>query len=187
MAADNEEIHEIHHQLAEDDGELVPGHERPAPVGRRYLGDIHRAEGRCHTHADTAQHTVEVECDQQALRGDTLGEEQELRVVGTQRAEEEEDTCNEQGFLAAQPGRCKTGEERADDTADQGAGSGESVEGVGVCEISSALEKGLEALFRAGDYSCVIPEQKAADYRNQDNPEQVRGAAVLSVACHYLA
>ena len=41
MAPDNQEVHEVHHQLAKDDGELVPGNEFTAPRGRRHLGDVH--------------------------------------------------------------------------------------------------------------------------------------------------
>ena len=65
MVAQNEEVHEIHHQLTEDNGELVPADEHASDVRGCHLTDIHRTDSRGETHTDTTDHTVEVEHDQQ--------------------------------------------------------------------------------------------------------------------------
>ena len=189
VRADDQEVHEVHDQLAEDDRELVPGHERAPLVRGRHLGDVHRAQGRCEAHAHAAEHAVQVEGHEEALRRDALLKEEELRAVGAQGAQEEHDTGAEQGLLAAQAGRHEAREECADDAADEGARGRESVPAVGVGEVAGALEERLQALLRTGNHRRIVPEQQAADDGDEDNRKQVAWATCLSVTGHnaYLA
>ena len=65
MVAEDEEVHEVNHQLTEDNGKLVPRHEHTSYIRGSHLTDIHRADGRGQTYADTTDHTVDVKHDQQ--------------------------------------------------------------------------------------------------------------------------
>ena len=184
MAADDEEIHEIHHQLAENDGKLVPRHQAAAFAGRSDLRDVHGADGRSQADTDAAEDAVAVEGEQQPLRGDALLEEQELRAEGAEGAEQEEDAGHEQGLLAAQaPGEAARNE-GADDAADQRAGGREPMQHVAVVEVGCALEEGLEAFFCAGNNGRIIAEKQSADHRHEDDRDQVQRAAMLSVSGH---
>ena len=80
VRTEDEEVDEVDHQLAEDNGELVPAHQLAASVGRRHLADIHRADGAGQTYAHAANHAVDVEHPQQTLCGFSLGEEEELGI-----------------------------------------------------------------------------------------------------------
>ena len=113
--------------------------------------------------------------------------EEELRVIGTQGAEEKEDTGHEEALLSSQPGSQDTGKKGADDAADKGAGGGETVPAVRVVEVCSAFEKRLQAFLRSGNDGRVISKKQPADDRHQNDAEQIGGAAFVLVVCHYLA
>jgi hypothetical protein len=61
ITAKDDEVDEIDHQLAEDNGKLVPRYQHSTDIRRCHLADIHRADSRCQTHANTANDTVNVE------------------------------------------------------------------------------------------------------------------------------
>ena len=120
MVAQDEEVDEINYQLTEDDGELVPRNEHAADVRRSHLADIHRANGRSQTHADTANDTVKVEHNQQRIGGNTMLEEQEFRVHAAQRGDEEQQTGNDERFLTSEIRGQVARKSGTDDTADKG-------------------------------------------------------------------
>ena len=153
-------------------------------AGGGNLGNVHGADGRCQTYAHAAQDAVAVKCHQQPLGGGSLLEEEELRVVGTQGAQEEEDTGHKEGTLSAQALGQPSGQQGSDDAADQGAGGGEAMPAVRIREVRSALEKGLEALLRTGYDGGVVTEQQTAYDGNQDYTDEVQRVAVVLVVIH---
>ena len=159
MGAENDEINEINHELAEDDGKLVPAHKHAADVARGHLTDVHGADGGGHAHAYAAQHTIEIEHDEQIPRG-TAGRQQP--TLGKHRAPSRNEKAHageNQRAFAAQPTGKNSGERTANDTADEGTGGGETVDKIGVLEVGSTLEKGLQTFFGTRDDGCVVTEQ----------------------------
>ena len=110
MVAQDEEVHEVDHQLTEDDGKLVTRYQHAADVRRCHLADIHRTDGRSQSYTNTADDTVEVEHDEQRVRRTAVVEEQELRVHGAQGRDEEQQTSNDQRLLTSQTRGQKSGE-----------------------------------------------------------------------------
>ena len=187
MAANDEEVDEIHHQLTENDGKLVPGNQASPFAGRCNFGNVHRADGRCQSHAKASQDTVSVERDQQTRGRDAFLKEQEFRIPGTQCAQQEEDAGNEKGAFPAKGNGQAAGYKGTDYTADEGAGRGETVHGVGVRKVLGVFKKRLQALLCAGYDSCVISEEQAAYHRHQHDADEIGDAPLLSVLAHYFA
>ena len=96
MTAQNHEVDEIDHQLAKDDGKLVPGHEHAANLGRSDLADVHGTDGRCQAHTHTTDDAVEIEGHEQVLRRSLPFKEQELGMHTAQRRQEEQDAGKHQ-------------------------------------------------------------------------------------------
>ena len=144
MVPENHEVHEVHHELAEDDGELVPGYQGTALVSRSDLGNVHRADGGSHTHAYAAEHPVEVEGNPELERRLSLGEEEKFRIIGARSAEEETDTCNEEALLAAEPAGHESGNGTSYDAAQQGAGGSDAVQEAGIGEVLGTHEECLK-------------------------------------------
>ena len=181
MALDNEVIHEIHHQLAENNGKLVPGDQASAFAGRGDFGDVHGTDGRSQAYAHAAQDAVAVKRYQQALAGNALLEEEEFRIVGAQGAQQEQYTCYKQRFLTAEAMGQPAGNQGADYTADKRAGSGKSMPAIRIDKVPGTLEEVLQTFFGPGNNRRVISEQQPADNGHQHDADQVQRAACLSV------
>ena len=169
VVAQNEEVHHIDHQLAKDDGKLVPRHQRAADVAWRHLGNIHGADGRSQTHAHATDDTVNVEGDEQRIVGHPMFEEQELRLHRTQGGNEEHDARKDERTLAPPVGGKVSRQGTADDAPDEGAGTGEAVPPVSIDKVRRPEEEGLQALLGAGNDSRVIAEEEAAQDSHQHN------------------
>ena len=101
MTAQNHEVDEINHQLAKDNGKLIPRHEHAANLGGSNLTDVHGADSRCQTHAHTADNAVEVEGHEQFLGCSLPFKEQELGTHAAQRRQEEQDASKHQRTFTA--------------------------------------------------------------------------------------
>ncbi len=164
MLAEYEEVDEVHHQLAENDGELVPRNERAADSRRGHLGDIHGADSRCQANSHATYYTVDVEGHQKAERGLAVVKEEEFRIVAAEsRHEEEYARNNERGAASEVPGKV-AGNGAADDAAYEGARRGEAMDHVGVHEILRTEEEGLEAFLGTGNHGSVVAEQESAQH-----------------------
>ena len=102
VVAQDEEVDEVNHQLTEDDGKLVPRDEHASDVRGSHLADVHRADGRGQTYADTTDDAVDVEHDEQRVGGFAVVEEQELWIHRAEGRDEEEDTCDDERLLTAE-------------------------------------------------------------------------------------
>ena len=89
VVAQYQEIDKVNHQLAKDDGELVPAHQHAADIGRGHLANIHGANGRSHTYTDAAQNAIEVEYDEQVPSGYPVREQPSLGIHGAPSGDEE--------------------------------------------------------------------------------------------------
>ena len=67
MAAQNQEIHKVDYQLAEDNRKLIPRNQCSSNIARSDFSDIHRTDGRCQSNPYTAQNPVEIECNQKGI------------------------------------------------------------------------------------------------------------------------
>ena len=65
MVAHNQVVNEINYQHTEDNGELVARYQRATNIRRGDFCNIHRTYRRCKTYTDTAQYTIQIECDEQ--------------------------------------------------------------------------------------------------------------------------
>ena len=92
MLAENKEVDEVHHELAENDGKLVPRHERAAKVARCHLGYVHGAYRRGKADAHTTDDAIDIECHQQRKCRFAVCEEEKFRTVASQSGNEEEYT-----------------------------------------------------------------------------------------------
>ncbi len=173
MLAENKEVDEVHHELAENDGELVPRHERAAKVARCHLGYVHGAYRRGKADAHTTDDAIDIECHQQIERRLAIGEEEKFRIIRTKSRHKEQHSGADKGRLAAQTGGEPTRQGASENTAEQGAARRDAVYGIGVHEVGGAEEKGLQAFFRTGNHRCVIPEEQSAEYGHCHYREQV--------------
>ena len=121
VVAQNQEVDKVHNQLSEDDGKLVPRHQRTTYVAGCYFGDVHGADGRCQTYTYTTQYAVEVEGDEQRIGGLTVFKEEELGVVRTEGRQEEEYSGDEKRFFTTECRGEKSREGTAYNTAYEGA------------------------------------------------------------------
>ena len=99
--AEDDEIDEVNHQLAEDYGKLVPRNERAADVRRRHLGYVHGADGRGQAHAHASDDAVDVERHEQLEVWHAMLEYQELGLHRPQGRYEKHHACKEQRLLSA--------------------------------------------------------------------------------------
>ena len=119
MGTEDDEVYEIYHKLSEDDGKLVPAYKHAADVAWGNLADIHRTDGRCHTHSDTSENAVEVEYDKKRPGGLALSHDVGLWFHRTPCGEEEAYSREYQGTLATEFAGEQTGEGRTYDTSDK--------------------------------------------------------------------
>ena len=103
MRAHDDEVDKVNHQLTEDDGKLVPAYQHTADVARSHLADIHRTDGRSHTHTDTAEHAIEVEHHQERPVRLSLRQDVRFRFHRSPRREEEADTRKDERSLSTKP------------------------------------------------------------------------------------
>ena len=122
MTAQNKEVDKVNHQLTEDNGKLIPRHQCSANVARSDFGNVHRTNGGSQPHTYTAQDTVEIESHQKRIGRNAMLKEQEFGIIGTQRRQEEQDTCQKERVFTAQSGCKKSGNGATYDTAYQCAG-----------------------------------------------------------------
>ena len=67
-----------------------------------WFHDIHRADGRSETYADTAENAVKVKGDKETCGGYALLEKQELRDIAAESRKEEENAGDGKRALAAE-------------------------------------------------------------------------------------
>ena len=79
MVTQNEEVHEVDHQLTEDNGKLVPADEHSSDIRRCHLTDIHRADSRSQSYADTTDDAIDIEYKEQGVERLTMFKENEFR------------------------------------------------------------------------------------------------------------
>ena len=101
VLAEDDEIDEVDHELAEDDGKLVPRDERSAYVRRRHLGNVHGADGRGKAHAHASDDAVDVERHEQFEVWHAMLEYQELGLHRPQGRYEKHHARKEQRLLSA--------------------------------------------------------------------------------------
>ena len=147
MVAQDEEVDEVHHQLTKDNGELVPRHEHASDVRGSHLTDIHRTDGRSQSHADTTNHTIDVEHDEQRVGRSTMLEEHKLRLHRSEGGDEEQQTGDDQRLLTSEVRGEQSGDGRTDDTADECRCRREAVPSVGVGEVLGFHEKRLQTFL----------------------------------------
>ena len=169
VVAEDEEVDEVDDELSEDDGKLVPRDEHAADVAGCHLADVHRTDGRGQSDADAANDAIDVEHDEQRIRGHAMLEEQELRLHRAQGGDEEQHTGNDEGALAAQPGGQQSAQRRADDASNEGRGGGEAVHVVSVLEVLCSHEEGLQAFLGARDDGRVVAEEQSAQHGHHDD------------------
>ena len=148
VVAQDEEVNEVHNQLAEDDGKLVPRDQHTSDIGRCYLADIHRADGRRQTYTDASNDTINIEHDEQRIRWHAIVEQQKLWIHGAQRRDKKQKTCNKQRILTSQFGSEHAREGRTDDTTYQCRRRGEAMPAVCIGEITRILEESLKTFLR---------------------------------------
>ena len=188
VRAEDEEVDKVYHELTEDDGELVPADEHATDARGCYLTDIHRADSRCHAHADAAKDAVEVKDDEQRPCRLAVGQESErLRCHRAPCREEEADAGEDQRALAAKARGEESGESGTDDTADECAGRCEAVKKVVVLKIFGPFEEGLETFLGSTDHGGVIAKEQSAEHRHHDDADEVGAAtSLLRLFFHYL-
>ena len=174
-------VDEIDDQHAEDDGELIARDERAADLRRGDLGDVHRADGRGQSDADSADDAVDVERHQQRKRSLAVGEDAALGPPRTDGRDEEEHRRHDERTFAPEARGQQPRDRTADDAADQRARSGEAVHPRRVGEVRGAPEELVEGLFGARHDGRVVTEEQSADDRHQNDGEEVGAAAGLLV------
>ena len=148
-------------------------------MGRGNLGDIHRTDGRSQSDTDSAQHTIEVEGNQQVPVGLSVFEEKKLRIVGTQCGEEKHDGSQTEGIAPPQTGGQITGYGAADDATYQCTGRGDAVHHLVILKIRRGEEKGFKAFLGTGNHCRVVAEQQSAQDGYGGNGVQVQSVSFL--------
>ena len=80
MRTHNQEVDKVNHQLTEDNGKLVPTNQHTAHITWCDFANIHRTDGRSHSHADTTEHTIEVKHYEQGPVGLSLRKDIAFRL-----------------------------------------------------------------------------------------------------------
>ena len=140
---------------AEDHVDLKGADQTAAPLGRRQLGDIDRAEDRGSADAESADEAKNHEggptpCEAAADGGDDV-----------------EDSGDAEGFAASQPLAYGAGAEGADDRADEANGHRESL------VLRTEAVKAHQGIDGAGDHDGVESEQQPAKSAGQGGFHQV--------------
>ena len=112
-------------------------------------------------------------------------EEEEFRIHGAQGRDEEQESSDNQRFLATEVSGKQSRDGRTNDAADERRCRCESMPPVGVLEILCVLEERLKSFLSTRDDGCVIPEKKPTEHSHQHDGEKI-GFATLLILVHSL-
>ena len=85
--------------------------------------------------------------------------ERESGLGGSECRHEEEHACHEERQLASKTVGEPSGDKGSDDAANKCAATGESVDEIGVLEVSSSQELSLQAFFSTRDDGSVVAKK----------------------------